>query len=379
MLMPSGGVFALVALGLAALAETTPPKKTVEPFASFDKGMGVTSADGNFSVGVHFLFQTRYEHSAVDGVPQDGFRLFMARPALRGAAFRPWLKYFFQWELAGASSSLLDAELSAQPIPEIGIKVGQFVTPFSREFLVPPWGLLFPDFAPSNILFRNNRDTGAMVSGELFGRLEYALALVNGNGINKSGNDNAQLEWMGRAAVDVFGKNPYTEIPQLVAEAPGLSLGVNTSYADIEQTTTSLDPATNKTSTRKLGSSPTRKLGVDLSFHAGPLSLQSEAYSRITEAVGGGPRSVARGGFLQLGVFVIPRTLELAARGDLIDADATRSTTLDKRVDGGLAYYVRDNHLKLQLRYAWADSPNAMTPSPRGTSNAVTLQAQLWF
>lgn len=350
------------------------------PFASLEKGMGVESADGNYSVDVHLLMQTRFEHIETEASPLDGFRVVLARPALRGVVVRKWLKYFVQWELAGASATLLDAELIAQPIPEVGLKVGQFVTPFSREFLIAAGAQLFPDFAPSNIAFRSNRDTGAMLLGRVAGeRLEYYVAGVNGNGIDRGGNDNAQLEWIGRLSVDAIGKSPYTEMPQLVTKDVGLNVGTNVSYADIEQTATKLDAATGATSTRKLGSSPTTKLGADVLFHFGPVSLQAEGYTRTVQAVGGGPRKIARGGFVQAGVFVIERSLELAARGDVVDVDATHDGALDKRIDAGINYFVRDDHLKLQLRYAWADSPNAVAPSPKGTSNGVALQAQLWF
>lgn len=356
------------------------PLPSVVPFASLEKGMGITSADRSYSVGVHMLFQTRYEHVGKDGGRDDGFKIVMARPSLRGVVFWNWIAYFVQFELAGPSASLLDAEIVVQPAPELGLKVGQFVTPFSREFLVPPGALLLPDFAPSNILFRNGRDVGATLLGSLFDqRIEYWAGAVNGNGINRPSNDNAQLEWFGRVATNAIGKPAYSEIPSLTGEAASLTFGVNASYADVEQTTSTLDPQTGAVTTTKLGSSPTTKLGFDAWTHVGPLSLQIEGYSRTVQAVSGGARKVARGGFAQAGLFVLPRTLQLAVRGDLVDADATRDSPLDRRVDVGLNYYLRANHLKLGARYAWADSPNGLAPSVKGTSNTATLQAQLWF
>ncbi|MCW5836154.1 MAG: hypothetical protein KIS78_27385, partial [Labilithrix sp.] len=352
----------------------------VAPFASLDEGVGVASANGDDALGVHLLVQARYEHVERDRSREDGFRVMLARPALRGVAFRRWLSYFVQWELAGTSPGLLDAEITVQPVPELGLKVGQFLTPFSREFLVPPGALLFPDFSPSNVLFRDNRDTGAMLLGRAFdGLLEYYAAAVNGNGVDRGGNDNAELEWVSRVAVNVLGKPPYTETPQLAARGPGLALGTNASYGATEETATSLDPATGATTVRRLGSAPTAKLGADAIFHAGPFSLQVEGYSRTVQAAGGGARTVGRGGFAQAGLFVIGRELEIAVRGDVIDADAARAGPLDERIDGGLAYYARGDHLKLQLRYAWADAPSGAAAAPKGTSNAVTLQAQLWF
>lgn len=383
---PSAGQTAEVPSSPMAVAPPPPRSGSAEheprfaPFASLEKGMGIASADGNYSVGVHVLFQTRFEHTERDGGRDDGFKIVMARPALRGVAFRKWIEYFVQWELAGGSASLLDAELVVQPMPELGVKVGQFVTPFSREFLVPPGALLFPDFSPSNILFRNSRDVGATLMGSLFDKhLEYWAGAANGNGINKASNDNAQLEWFARIGANALGKPPYTEIPGLTKEEVGLTFGLNASYTDIEQTSSTLDPKSGAVTTQKLGSSPTTKLGVDAWSHYGPLSFQVEAYSRTVQAAGGGARKIARGGFAQAGLFVIDRTVQLALRGDLVDADATHPGTLDRRVDVGLNYYVHANNLKVMARYGWADSPSALTPSVKGTSSTGTLQAQLWF
>jgi hypothetical protein len=363
-----------------AIAPPGPTEPRYIPFASLEKGMGIASADGNFSVGLHFLFASRFEHVEKDGGRDDGFKVWLARPAVRGVAFRKWIEYFVQFSLEGAAPALLDAEVVVQPLPELGVKVGQFITPFSREFLVPPGALLLPDFAPSDLLFRNGRDVGAMFLGSAFEkRLEYWAGAVNGNGIGKNANDNAQLEWFARVAANAIGRHPYTEIPSLTKDAASLTFGLNASYADTEQTSSTLDAKTGAITTTRLGSSPTTKLGVDAWSHWGPFTLQAEAYSRTVQAVGGGPRKVARGGFAQVGYFIIEKTLQLAARGDLIDLDATHDSKLDKRIDIGANWYVHANNLKLQARYGWAESPNAVPPSPKGTSNTATLQAQLWF
>jgi hypothetical protein len=367
-------------VGRAVTPDASP--RSVTPFASLEEGVGVRSDDGDFSLAAHLLFQTRYEHVERDGGRDDGFRVVLARPALRGVAFIPWVQYFVQLELAG-SPLLLDAEIVAQPIPELGLKVGQFVTPFSREFLIVPGALLFPDFAPSNVQFRSNRDTGAMFLGSaLDRRIEYFAAVMNGNGINRGGNDNAELAWIARVAGNVIGESPYTEIPQLLTGQLGLSVGLNASYAEVEQIGTTLDPVTGTTTTARLGSAPTSKVGADVAFHTGPLSVQGEFYTRTVGTGGGARHSVARGGFAQVGVFVVPRTVEVGIRGDLVDLDVGGARPPGSRFDLGAAYYFRENHLKLQLAYAWSDTrvvPLAPGASTSILANTVTLQAQLWF
>lgn len=73
----------------------------------------------------------------------------------------------------GASPRLLDLELTAQPVAEVGLRVGQVLTPFSRTFYTPVPKLLFPDFSLANDAFRADRDTGVMAFGTpLEGRVE---------------------------------------------------------------------------------------------------------------------------------------------------------------------------------------------------------------
>lgn len=363
-----------------APAAAPAPAPTLVPFASIDKGMGIGTADGDYVVGVHLLTQLRYDHVEAERTRATGFRIAMVRPALRGAVFRKWITYFMQWEVATTSPGLIDAEVSLQPLAELGLTVGQFLTPFSREFLVPPPQLLLPDYAPSNVFFRHNRDPGAMLKGALFDeRLSYWAGVFNGNGVNRASNDNAQLAYVGRLAVNALGRLGTTESPALKSDATDLTFGVNGSWDETEQTASSFDPATGATTVRKLGSATTAKLGADATFHTGPMIVQIEGYARSVAAFGATPRRLARGGFVQAGVFVLPRVLELAARGDLVDIDATRSGPLDARVDVGLNWYVREQHMKLQLRYAWADSPNGIAGQVKGISNTVTTQAQLWF
>ena len=160
-----------------------PPPDASGPmfFASLDRGLGVSTADSSFSAELHFFTQIRLDQVIADTVRAPEFRVAMARPVLRGKLLRPWIQYFIQPELAGRSTTLLDAEITIQPHPAIGVRVGQFLTPFSREFLVPPFRLLFPDFAPSNGFFRDNRDLGAMVLGmPADGHLEYYAGVFNG-------------------------------------------------------------------------------------------------------------------------------------------------------------------------------------------------------
>lgn len=190
--------------------------------------------------------------------------------------------------------------------------------------------------------------------GSLFDKhLEYWAGAANGNGINKASNDNAQLEWFARIGANALGKPPYTEIPGLTKEEVGLTFGLNASYTDIEQTSSTLDPKSGAVTTQKLGSSPTTKLGVDAWSHYGPLSFQVEAYSRTVQIRRPAEALARSRGRLRPGGALRHRSPASSPSVEIVDADATHPGTLDRRVDVGLNYYVHANNLKVMARYGW--------------------------
>jgi len=342
-----------------------------------DDGAGVKFGD-TFSVYAHLLSWQRFEARFDDGPGQAQFAVPYARPALRGNILFPSIKYFAQAELAG-TPRLLDLELNFNPIPEINIKIGQFVTPFTRQFLTPPMFLAFPEFAPSNVFFRDDRQTGLELSGKLFGgRLEYYGAVTNGNGIDKP-NDNAKLALIGRLAWNLFPTSAaYRESPLFYDKKPNLSIGFNASYNDLERTKSSIDPATNKVATENLGSVPVRNIGVDLAAHGGPVALQSEFYAGWNrDAALADYTSV--GGYAQVTAFVWPKRVQLGARGDILDPDTRTHAGLTRQLAGLAALYLYGDHLKLQARYAYTDARAQSTYAPAGKSHSLIVQTQLFF
>src|SRR5262249_25756607 len=72
----------------------------------------------------------------VDFEPNPAFTVRRAR--FGGIAWmNGWIKAQFELEAAAPSVNALDAYVFASPIPEIGLTVGQFRVPFSRQNLLP--------------------------------------------------------------------------------------------------------------------------------------------------------------------------------------------------------------------------------------------------
>ncbi len=128
--------------------------------------------------------------------PSNEFRISRARIELT------WT----QWKLISAkvkveakelfrggslSSILRDVYVRVQPLPEIGLRLGQFKKPFSKSALLSRNTLPFVKRGISNKYISNRllyggRDIGAMLEGRLWKekKLDYKLGIFNGMGRN---------------------------------------------------------------------------------------------------------------------------------------------------------------------------------------------------
>ncbi|MDQ3034163.1 MAG: OprO/OprP family phosphate-selective porin [Myxococcota bacterium] len=256
----------------------------VEAGLSPDEGAYVRTHDRAWSVRLGLLLQFRYQLSTTPAPSDESeFIVRVVRPQLRGTVLVPWVRFLIQPELAGASARLLDMQIDIQPHEAIGLRVGQFPTPFSRTFTTPVPALLFPDFAQANDCFRADRDTGAMLYGAPFGGvLEYFVVAFDGNRINQGGNDDDRMMYMARIVASPLGAVSADETPQLGAHVPfRFSIGVDGYLGEATATDTTTDPITGAAiTTRSLEESQT--VGADFQVRWETLSVQAEIYRRCT-------------------------------------------------------------------------------------------------
>lgn len=367
-------------------SQTSAPQ--VDIFASFDRGAGVELANGMFGVqvGIQTLFQ--YDLRFHEGeISRNSFDVRNVRPVFRAHVLRPWIRLFVQPEFAGTNARLLDYELEVQPIPEIGVKVGQFCTPFSRQFTTPVPKLQFAAFSYVNDYFRGDRDIGAMAFGFLGkGRFEWYAGVFNGNGINQGGNENLEPAYFVRLATTPVGRAPKPvghmvndETPSLSGPVPfTFSVGVNGYLDDFQKSSQVLDPA--KGILVPQLSPEERRLtgGVDVVVHYAGFTLQAEGYARRAHPEDK-PWTTSAGAYLQMGQFILPKTIEIAARGNLLRTDANDPTTQVIGLEGQLGYYPLGNHLKVLGRYSLLDARSDQVGLVKGTTHALDINAQLWF
>ncbi|AKF04038.1 porin [Sandaracinus amylolyticus] len=352
----------------------------VELGFSPDEGAFVRNADRSFSLQIGLLVQVRYQLSSTpDPARESEFIVRMVRPQLRGTVLAPWIRYVVQAELAGTGARLLDLQIDVQPHEAIGLRVGQFLTPFSRTFTTPVPRLLFPDFSIANDAFRADRDTGAMIFGTPFdGLFEYDVGVFNGNRIDQGGNDDDEMLYMARLVASPLGRVALDETPALAAHVPfRVSIGVNGYLGEITRTEPRVDATTGLPTTATLGIEHQRTLGADVAAQWETLAFQAEIYYRDATLVDGTTRD-AIGGYAHLAWMFFRPYLDVAARVSVVDPDLATAGDVLRVVEGLIDFYALGNHLKLQLRYA-NTTDERQHETARATIHSGTLQTQLAF
>jgi hypothetical protein len=118
--------------------------------------------------------------------------------------------------------------------------------------------------------------------------------------------------------------------------------------------------------------------GVDLFAGYERLTFQAEGYYQVTRGAVDGPRLHRYGGYGLVGFMLLPETVELGLRGDLVKFDDGAGPTT-KQLAGLVAWYIYGHHLKVQARYAYQDADGVNPLMPAGQTHDMQLALQLWF
>jgi hypothetical protein len=245
------------------------------------------------------------------------------------------------------------AEYTKYPFAKI--RFGQWKVPFNRQRVVSSANLQMIDRASSQAVFTMDRQVGAMVSGNLFGKkLEYYGGMFNGNGRNERENGNNEHLYIFRASYNPFGNY-------------GKGIGEKESDLDWSETpkahisgAVAFDTAADATIV--LDSGPVTVSEVDRTSVVAEYGIKYKGFSSSAEAYWrhyddiGGRSIIDKGFFVQGGYFFIPKHLEVTGRYSLVDydnrreADAVRETTL------GINYFWAGHSKKLQFNFVRLDT-----------------------
>jgi phosphate-selective porin OprO/OprP len=331
------------------------------PFSyKLGSGFSFKSPDEKFALSLGSRIQARYTFTDKDdanGSAQDvsEWNVRRAKFWLKGHAYTKDLTYKLQVNFRDNSEKILeDAFFNYSLLKEAQILVGQDKVPFARQELTSSGSQQFVDRSHATDNFKVGRDIGAMFHGKAVGGiLEYATGWYGGAGQSKtrSSNNNAVAV---RVAVNPFGAMKYSESDVEFSEKPLLSVGSNwyrNVFKKAESNNTALYGKWLKSGNKFAANEKieVNTAGVDLAFKWMGASLQGEYFW----AQGDGDSAAntkqrAQGYYAQVGYFIIPKHLELAARYSYADFDCDVPNDLHAETQGAISYYFNKHNLKIQ-------------------------------
>ena len=168
-----------------------------------DEPMTKNDSLNPITVKIFGYLQPQYDYTFNDD-NENSLQFKRARIGVRGKVYEDF-SYYFMLEtspfIGGVGSAyLLDAFITYDKYNWARVSVGAFKQPFGQEVTTACWNLTTIDRAVvSDQLVAPQRDYGLMVlGGNKFTKFNYAVALMNGRGLNVEDN-NAKKDIIGRA------------------------------------------------------------------------------------------------------------------------------------------------------------------------------------
>jgi phosphate-selective porin OprO/OprP len=357
-----------------------------------------------FSFALGNRLQVRYTFLSPDTPAADESSVFRVRrfkTFMNGNAFYPWVKYKIQVNWVGFNEpdtqnnepDLEDAFIDVAYFPLASFQAGQFKVPFDRQELTSSGAQQFVDRAITNARFTFSRDQGVMLHGmigeEKAEWFEYSAGVFNGNGRNKGNNDNPEHLGVGRLYWTPMGPFKYSESDTDNTPKPAVAVGAAYAYNPVRSsssstanlTTTIPNPAdpsmmltipTGTRTTAIVSDADIHRLTADVHFKWRGISALADYFFESRDdklldvtttsfnlsgkttsvtSTQGKPVGVAHthGFLVQAGYFIIPRTLEIAARYATFNPAGTDNR--QQEVRGAINWFIFAHNLKLQTDF----------------------------
>ena len=210
-------------------------EETFKAFEWGSKGLDIRSRDGNFHAHIDWRAQLRFTSRDFDDPiapsPEDrtgDFVINRARFKLGGHAYRPWLKYYLEYDLV--NSWLLDLRFTLQASDGLQLRVGQWKVPYNRERVDSSGKQQFAERSIVTPWFTLDRQQGASLFGRLWeGTLAdswYNVGVFSATGRGGSGGVEQPMV-LGRWQWNFLGRDlPFSQCDLGYREKPAASIAV---------------------------------------------------------------------------------------------------------------------------------------------------------
>ena len=361
------------------------------------KGFTFTSPDRKFELTLGGRIQFQYQFlDRETGQDVSQFRIRRFKVYMGGYAFTNDLTYRVQVDLAksGTPQMLDDAWINYRFMDEAQAQAGQFKVPFLREELISDGALQFVDRANVVDAFKPSYDIGAMMWGRVAkGLLTYNAGIFGGAGQSqvRTSNNNALAF---RLVANPLGEVRYTESDLENTPGPRFSIGADYFVNTMQKNGRTTFVDTSSTAPPYAGSSGwlglnaavfdnTEKVDIqmvsaDVAFKWLGLSAQAEYMYGDSEGQTTHRKAKASGIYAQTGYLIIPKHLEVAARGTRFDPNIDVNNDLQVQLQGAVSWYFYDHNLKVQGDFTNIHTQRGAGRQPTDDKQ-VRVQAQVTF
>jgi hypothetical protein len=360
-------------------------------------GYVIRSPDNRFMLRPGLRLQTLYVGQRAGAGPDDGgarpdssaFSLSHAELLFDGHAVSPRFEYRLELDFADASSNassnasssfVKDAYVQVRLGHAVAIRAGHVLVPYGLQTQTWNAHLELVDVAAATAAFTLDRDVGVMVVGQpLAGRLQYQLAALDGPRAPCPDNadglrcDAVDLAYAARLVAAPLGPLPIWEGDVEGHARPLFEVGVSGAYellpTDVRARTDVATAPLDLDRNNLVDNVGVWLVAAELRavFHGA--AVQGEWFGRREHPGAGVADRDYWGAYGEASYFVLPRRLQVIARGGRTDEPLYGATLAERAArgartteeGGGVSVYLRGHDAKLQIDYAHLSTPGALS------------------
>lgn len=336
-----------------------------------DKGFEFRTADNRFllqlGARLQFRFATPYDENPVayedfNAANKNSLEINRARLKLGGYVYKPWLKYFMEYELG--QSNLLDFRVTIEKYEWLSFKIGQWKTDYNRERIISSGAQQMMDRSILNRPFTLDRQQGISVYGHLAGKgaanFNYWVSVLDGNGRGSRTGDDTHLMYEGR-----LQWNPLGRVVEMTGSDVEITLKPALLIAIAGATNRSPYTRFSQAGGGQLEGFPVGAPGqysvkqgvLETAFKYKGFSWQHESHIKhILDNVSDSATNLS-GSYFQAGYFpnglldFVPKDLELACRYAVYKPDDSKTENLKKEFSVAANYFFSGHKNKLTMEF----------------------------
>jgi phosphate-selective porin len=356
-------------VALPALAQEPAPPGGGTSVSYGDNGLVIKSGNGNFETQIRWRLQFRAStpfdddpETAEDFADPARTNLSIRRARLKvdGHAFRPWMEYKVELDLA--SARLYDFSVTLARSRALQLRLGQWKAEFNRERRDSSSEQQFAERSLVNDSFTIDRQQGLQLGGRLFAGKPldstYFAGVLTGMGTNERANDDTHPMWVARYQWNLLGRElGFTQSDLEGKKKPHAAVagGFVSNRSPYTSFSGSGGGALPGFTVGGAGQYSVRQWLEDAAFHYRGFSFQHEFHWKRILDNSTSALTHLRGSYVQAG-FVVYKpaggkrgALELAGRWAFVDRDTSVPSNTEQELTGALNWFFRGHSNKLTL------------------------------